>query len=134
MTSTTTSSSGRVSAPATATTPEQAATAEQVEALTRRLRLPYLRAAAADTLATARAQRWDPAEVLRVVLAAEADGRHTATIRNRRRRAGFPSGKTFHAWDPSASSIPPGAQQGLRTLEWVARRENLCLAGPSSRG
>jgi DNA replication protein DnaC len=123
-----------VSAPATATTPEQAATAAQVEALTRRLRLPYLRAAAAETLATARAQRWDPTEVLRVVLTAEADGRATATTRNRRRRAGFPSGKTFHTWDAAASSIPPGAQHVLRTLEWVARRENLCLAGPSGTG
>jgi DNA replication protein DnaC len=71
---------------------------------------------------------------LRVVLAAEADGRDAATVRNRRRRAGFPSGKTFHTFDQSASSIPAGAQQGLRTLERVARRENLCLAGPSGTG
>lgn len=131
MTATATS---RLSAPATATTPEQAAIGEQVEQLSRRLRLPYLRGAAAEILATARSQRWDPAEVLRVVLAAEADGRDAATIRNRRRRAGFPSGKTFDAWDATASSIPTGAQQGLRTLEWVARRENLCLAGPSGTG
>jgi len=33
----------------------------------RRMRLPYLRKAAPDVLATARAQRWDPAEVLRVL-------------------------------------------------------------------
>ena len=31
-----------------------------------RMRLPYLRAAAPEVLATARAQRWDPAEVVRV--------------------------------------------------------------------
>ena len=31
------------------------------------MRLPYVRAAAPDVLATARAQRWDPAEVLRVL-------------------------------------------------------------------
>lgn len=46
----------------------------------------------------------------------------------------FPSGKTLDTWDATASSIPPGAQHRLRTLEWVARRENLCLAGPSSTG
>jgi hypothetical protein len=38
----------------------------------RRMRLPYLRKAAPDVLATARAQRWDPAEVL---LAEEVTGR-----------------------------------------------------------
>ena len=41
---------------------------EEVVALTRRLRMPYLRKAAVDVLPTARAQRWDPAEMLRVLL------------------------------------------------------------------
>ena len=36
---------------------------DQLDALLRRMRLPYLRKAAPDVLATARAQRWDPAEV-----------------------------------------------------------------------
>ena len=47
----------------------------------RRMRLPYLRTAAPDVLATARAQRWDPAEVLRVLLAEEVTGRDAATRR-----------------------------------------------------
>ena len=47
----------------------------ELEALMRRMRLPYLRKAAPDVLATARAQRWDPAEVLRVLLAEEVTGR-----------------------------------------------------------
>ena len=33
--------------------------------LTKRLRLPYLRKAMADVVPTAKAQRWDPAEVVR---------------------------------------------------------------------
>jgi len=40
--------------------------------LTRRLRLPYLRSHAPEVIATAKAQRWDPAEVLRVLLSEEA--------------------------------------------------------------
>ncbi len=40
----------------------------EVTALARRLRLPYQRQAASDVLATAKAQRWDPAEALRVLL------------------------------------------------------------------
>jgi hypothetical protein len=35
---------------------------DELTALLHRMRLPYLRTAAPDVLATARAQRWDPAE------------------------------------------------------------------------
>jgi hypothetical protein len=59
------------------------------DALVRRMRLPYLRKAAPDVLATARAQRWEPAEVLRVLLAEEVTGRDAATRRMRRKTAGF---------------------------------------------
>lgn len=124
----------KVTAPRDATTPVQAQTHEQVDALARRLRLPYLRRTADEILATARSQRWDPAEVVRVLLDAEAAGRDAATVAHRRRAAGFPSGKTFHTWDAATSSIPPATQQALRTLEWVARRENVCIAGPSGTG
>jgi DNA replication protein DnaC len=106
----------------------------EVEALTRRLRLPYLRRAMADVVPTARAQRWDPAEVLRAVLAEEAAGRDQATTRSRRRRAKFPAGKTFDSWRPERSSIPAPTQQALRSLEWVTRRENLVVCGPSGTG
>lgn len=59
----------------------------ELEQLLRRMRLPYLRKAAPDVLATARAQRWDPAEVLRVLIAEEVTGRDGATRRLRRRTA-----------------------------------------------
>ena len=72
----------------------------ELEALMRRMRLPYLRNAAPDVLATARAQRWDPAEVLRVLLAEEVTGRDAATRRTRRKTANFPAGKTFATWRP----------------------------------
>ena len=52
----------------------------------------------------------------------------------RRATAGFPTGKTFQAWSPEASSIPAPTQQALRTLEWVHRRENLVVCGPSGTG
>ena len=46
-----------------------------LEALMRGLRLPHARAIAADVLATARAQRWDPSEVVKALLSEEAAGR-----------------------------------------------------------
>ena len=52
----------------------------------------------------------------------------------RRARAAFPTGKTFHAWKPEASSIPAPTQQALRTLEWLHRKENLVVCGPSGTG
>jgi hypothetical protein len=104
---------------------------EELDRLVRRMRLPYLRKAAPDVLATARAQRWDPAEVVRVLLAEEVTGRDAATRRLRRKTAGFPSGKTFASWRPEESSIPEPAQNALITLEWIGRAENLVAAGPS---
>lgn len=106
----------------------------ELERLLRRLRLPYVRGAAPEVLATASAQRWEPAEVLRVLFEAEAAGRDRATIRTRRRASGLPAGKTIEAWDEDASSIPAATQQALLTLEWVGRGENLCVCGPSGTG
>jgi DNA replication protein DnaC len=103
---------------------------DELTALLRRMRLPYLRAAAPDVLATARAQRWDPAETLRVLLDEEVRGRDAATRAQRRRAAGLPAGKTFASWREHDSSIPPATQHALATLEWLGRAENLAVTGP----
>lgn len=106
----------------------------ELERLLRRLRLPYVRKAAPEVIATARSQRWEPAELLRVLLAQEAAGRDQATTAMRRRASGLPAGKTLDAWDETASSIPRQTHQALATLEWVGRAENLCVCGPSGPG
>ncbi|KWW99336.1 IstB domain protein ATP-binding protein [Carbonactinospora thermoautotrophica] len=107
---------------------------EDLDRILRRMRLPYLRKAAPDVLATARAQRWDPAEVVRVLLTEEVIGRDAATRRMRRKAANFPTGKAFSSWRPEESSIPEPTQHALPTLEWIGRAENLVLAGPSGTG
>ncbi len=107
---------------------------EELTRLCRRLRLKYIRQQLPDVVLTAKAQRWDPAELLRILLTAEAEGRDRATIEHRRRKARFPAGKTFDAWDPARSSIPRPAQDALRTLEWITRGENLVVCGPSGTG
>lgn len=106
----------------------------ELDAILRRLRLPYLRKHAPQVLATAKAQRWDPAEVLRVLLVEEAAGRDVATRTSRRRAAGFPSGKTLDSFDEAAASIPAPTQSALATLEWIGRAENLAVCGPSGTG
>jgi len=107
---------------------------DELTGLCRRLRLKYVREQMTDVLATAKAQRWDPAETLRVLLTAEAEGRDQAGIDLRRKNARFPSGKTFGVWDETRSSIPPATQHGLQTLEWIRRAENLVVCGPSGTG
>lgn len=115
-------------------TPAPPPVPDELAAVLRRMRLPYVRAAAPEVLATARAQRWDPAEVLRVLLAEEAAGRDQATRRMRRRTAALPTGKTFDSWKSDVSSIPAPTQAALRTLEWIGRAENLAGSGPSGTG
>jgi DNA replication protein DnaC len=105
-----------------------------LEQLLRRMRLPYIRRAAPEVLATAKAQRWDPAEVLKALLAEEVAGRDRSALATRRAAAAFPTGKTFDAWDQALSWIPAPAQAALRTLEWVGRRENLVVCGPAGTG
>ena len=107
---------------------------EDLEMLLRRLRLPHIRRHAPEVVATAKAQRWEPVEVLRALFGEEAAGRERAALATRRAAAGFPTGKTFEAWDPALSSIPEATQQALRTLEWVHRKENLVVCGPSGTG
>ena len=107
--------------------------AEAIE-LTKRLKLPHLRRHLLELVPTARAQRWDHAELVRVLLAEEVAGRDAANLRTRRARAGFPAGKTLHDWDPAAATIPHPTQHALTSLEWVHRRENLCICGPSGTG
>ena len=80
-------------------TPEPPPLPDDLETLLRRLRLPHIRRAAPEVLATARAQRWEPAEVLRSLLGEELAGRERSALQTRRKAASFPSGKTFEAWE-----------------------------------
>lgn len=68
------------------------------------------------------------------MLAEEITGRQRSSINARRKAAGFPTGKTFDAWDETISSIPAPTQRALRTLEWVDRAENVVVCGPSGTG
>jgi hypothetical protein len=87
------------------TTPPAPALPDELAAVLTRMRLPYLRDAPPEVV-TAREQRWDPAEVLRVLIAEEIRGRDGATKGMRRKTAGLPAGKTFESWRETDSSIP----------------------------
>ena len=114
------------------TTPAAAPLPADLEQLLRRLRMPHTRAAAPDVLATARSQRWEPAEVLRAVFTAEVAGRDCSALATRRARAAFPTGKTFHAWKPETSSIP--APPNKPCAPWngcTAKKTSSCADHPA---
>ncbi|MEU4352053.1 hypothetical protein [Streptomyces sp. NPDC023838] len=78
----------------------------ELEAMLKRMRFPYLRKPAPEILATARSQRWDPAEVVRILLEEEAKGRDDGTRRprrNHRRVAQLPSRKAANSWKEADS-------------------------------
>jgi DNA replication protein DnaC len=83
-------------------------------------------------LATAKAQRWDPAEVLKALFAEEVSGRDRSALATRRAAAGFPTGKTFEAWQPEASSIPTPTQQARASRR--AREDGVRRAAAGSNG
>ncbi len=72
--------------------------------------------------------------MLKVLLQEELEGRERSATGARRAAAGFPTGKTFAAWDAQLCSVPIATQEALRSLEWVRRRENLVVCGPSGTG
>src|SRR5438105_8319203 len=85
----------------------------ELDALLRRMRLPHMRRTAPEVLATARAQRWDPAEVLKLLLNEEVAGRERSALATRRVEVAFPTGKTFATWDQRLSSIPAPHADGV---------------------
>lgn len=102
--------------------------------LMRRRRLPSMRKAAPDVLAAAGAQRWGPAEILRLLIYEEVTGSDAATRRLRRHSANFPTGKALASWRAEDPTTPEPAQNSLVTLEWIGRVENQVIAGPAGTG
>jgi DNA replication protein DnaC len=120
-----------VSAVTAATAPQLP---EELVAMMRQLKMPHARALAPELIATAKAQRWEPVEIIKALFVEEITGRRRSMLTLRRKAAGFPTGKTFDTWNETMSSIPAPTQQSLRTLEWVGRNENIVICGPSGTG
>jgi DNA replication protein DnaC len=115
-------------------TPIPAPLAADLEAGLRRLKLATIRREAPDILATARAQRWAPEEVLRSLIEAEVIARDESNTRTRMAAAKFPVDKTLDEFNLSESSIPSRSHTYLTTLEWISNATNLCLVGPAGTG
>lgn len=102
--------------------------------LFKELHMPHARRVAADILATAKTQRWAPAETVKAIFETEANGRRELGIARRLKTLGVPISKTLETFDPTLSTIPTPTLDYLTTLEWVINKENLVLAGPAGTG
>jgi hypothetical protein len=71
----------RMQAPASAVAATSGAVFDEAVALTKALKLPHIRRAMTEVIPTAKAQRWDPAEVVRALLAEEAASRAASNLR-----------------------------------------------------
>jgi hypothetical protein len=52
----------------------------ELEALMRQLKMPYARALAPELIATARAQRWEPTEIIKALFVEEVTGRSRSML------------------------------------------------------
>jgi DNA replication protein DnaC len=105
-----------------------------LEAGLRRLRLSAIRKLSPELLVTAKTQRWQPEEFLRVLIEAEIASRDLSNARARMKVAAFPVRKTLEEFDISSSSVKQQTFDYLSSLEWIRAKENLCLVGPAGTG
>ena len=107
---------------------------DEIEEMAKRLHIPHIRRSFYDLALSAKAQRWDPIELIRVLLEIEVKGRSAKTLEKRRIAANLPSNRTLDAFDRSISSIPTHTIHGLANLEWIPRKENVLVLGPPGTG
>jgi DNA replication protein DnaC len=106
----------------------------ELEAGLRRLKLRRVRELAPELLQTARTQRWPPEELLATLVREEIEARERSNLARRLKAAQFPGHKTLDGFDPNTSELPRATFEFLRSLEWLERGDNLCLAGPAGTG
>ena len=109
--------------------------ADVIRTHTRQLKMPGLARGFEDLARQAREEHWTHEDYLHEVLAVEVASRAESAVKQRLRTAGFPEMKTLDQFDFNATegvSAPKVAE--LARGEWVARGENVLLAGPIGTG
>ncbi|MDE0288586.1 MAG: ATP-binding protein, partial [bacterium] len=103
----------------------------EVAFLSRALKMPRIRQVAPDMAKTARAEGWDPLELLVKVLAEEVTARETHGGQNRIRAARFPQVKTLDDFDFAHQRSVSRAQIAhLHQLDFVREAHNVIFLGP----
>lgn len=88
----------------------------------------------AEITPAAKVQRWDPAEIVRALLAEEAAAAPRPTSEPAAPALPSPPGRPSISGTRKRPRSRFPRSPALRTLEWVGRRENLWVGGPSGTG
>jgi DNA replication protein DnaC len=106
-----------------------------IDTACRLLRLPTMRAQAADTIARAEREGLSYAGFLAELLMAECEDRDRRRAERRIRAAHFPREKSLREFDYSVNpNVDPAVIHNLATCEWIAKGHPLCLIGDSGTG
>ncbi|MFD8381769.1 IS21-like element helper ATPase IstB [Streptomyces sp. NPDC059679] len=106
-----------------------------IDTACRMLRLPTMRAQAADTIARAEREGLSYAGFLAELLMAECEDRDRRRAERRIRAAHFPREKSLRDFDYSANpNVDPAVIHNLATCDWITKGHPLCLIGDSGTG
>jgi DNA replication protein DnaC len=107
-----------------------------VFAQARSLKMPSVVRVLESLARQAREEQWGYEEFLHEVLSAEQTTRRDSAVRHRLREARFPEMKTIDTFDFTATHGAVSATQiaELARGEWIARADNIILAGPIGTG
>jgi len=110
-------------------------TTKQIEYLSRALKAPRIREAAARLGDQARDASWTHEEYLAAVLSREVSAREGSGAELRIRAAGFPARKSLEDFDyDHARGLKRQTIAHLGTLDFVTAKENVVLLGPPGTG
>ncbi|MDQ0780064.1 DNA replication protein DnaC [Streptomyces aurantiacus] len=106
-----------------------------IDTACRLLRLPTMRAQAADTIARAEREGLSYAGLLAELLMAECEDRDRRRAERRIRAAHFPREKSLREFDYRVNPhVDPAVIHNLATCEWIAKGYPRCLIGDSGTG
>lgn len=106
-----------------------------IDTACRMLRLPTMRAQAADTIARAEREGLSYAGFLAELLLAECEDRDRRRAERRIRAAHFPREKSLREFDYTANpNVDPAVIHSLATCDWITKGYPLCLIGDSGNG
>jgi DNA replication protein DnaC len=101
----------------------------------RQLKMPGLLRGFEALARQAREEKWTYEDYLHEVLAVELVSRGESAVRHRVREARFPETKTLDQFDfAAADGVDAAHVLALARAEWIARAENVLLAGPIGTG
>jgi DNA replication protein DnaC len=112
----------------------EAAAHAAIDAATRSLALPTIRAEAGPLADDAARDQLTHRGYLAEVLTVEVDARDSRRRQRRRKHARFPRIKTLEAFDTTAAAIEPAVIATLAAGGWIDRGEPVVLLGDSGTG